>query len=152
MPGVCVMLIHWLCLMIKTRQLKICLDTQVYSSKLECSAVANWSKVRYKRVGNIFYTGLTMHTEFQAQTHFNCFLFFFRSLCVDIHVIPCLSFIALVQRRPWYMYNFICEYSLFSSPAWLFTCAVSVYGFMPCSGILFNSYNNFIQFKQQGIN
>ena len=35
------MLIHWLCLMIKTRQLKICLDTQVYSSKLECSAVAN---------------------------------------------------------------------------------------------------------------
>ena len=43
------MLIHWLCFMIKIRQLKICLDTQVYSSKLECSAVANGSKVRYKK-------------------------------------------------------------------------------------------------------
>ena len=67
-------------------------------------------------------------------------LFFFHILCVGIHAFfTGLSFIALVQRvlRYMYMYNYICQYCLLLSraSAWLFTCAVSAYGFMPCSEI-----------------
>lgn len=155
------MLRHWLCLVIKFRQLKFplikLLDGFVWIQKFTGQSlnVQQWQtdqKWEIKKSRKYFLYGCDNAHRISGLNTLQLFGVFFRYLCVDIHVIPCLSFIAVVQRLPWYMYNFICENSLFSSAAWLFTCALSVYGFMPCSGILFNSYNNFIQFKKQGIN
>lgn len=122
----------------------LCLNVQFISGKLikseSYNRVRNFYSLDCNELSCQTVVTLTQNARYSKVnlTHLTCFFV----VSVDIHAF----FSGLFFLQPQYEDILIhvqfqlCCYFLLSSSAWLFTCAISVYGhvFMPCSEMLFN--------------